>query len=98
VIDGVYAGVAGEEVDVAAPVFRRAYQAVQQQERAPGACALVVDLCSLDQDKSLFNVCKSFCHKSQPPQKEFMRRDGHTGWFRYYPAINITIMLILAKG
>ena len=69
VIDGVYIAMAGEEVDVATPVSCRADEAVQQQERTPGACALVVDLRSLDQDKSLFNVGKSFCHKSQPPQK-----------------------------
>jgi hypothetical protein len=53
---------AREKADVATPVFRGANQTVEQKERAPRACALVVNLRSADQDESLFNLGKSLSH------------------------------------
>jgi len=42
--------------------FAEPTRPVHQQERTPGACALIMNLRSVDQHESLFNIGKFFCH------------------------------------
>ena len=63
-IDGIDVRVVGKEADIPPPVPGRANQAVKQQQRPPGASALVVDLGAVHQGKSLFDPEISFCHSS----------------------------------
>jgi hypothetical protein len=54
--------VAGKKADVLAPVFCRAHQTVEQEQRTPVAGALIVNLHPIDQDKGFFNRCMSLFH------------------------------------